>query len=351
MVFLYVQILGEVVTETECLGKMIAPCQRRPRKMRGGVVQINIIHACDKTCLNCTQGSNLIGEANIMSLGQFEEAVLSLKSYWGVVGIFGGNPAMHPHFEEICNILQKYISYEQRGLWCNHPKGKGKIMEKTFNPGISNLNVHMDKSAYEEFKRDWPASRPFGLDTDSRHSPPWVAMCDLDISKEKQWELISNCDINQHWSAMIGIFRGKLRGWFCEIAGAQSILHQDDPDYPDTGLDLSCDPLWWQRLMYPAFVEQVRKHCHECGVPLRGFGSLALDPQGSNQVSKTHESVYHPKAHREMEIVTELSQIGCPLPSVIDYIGNANRKNNEKAKCETGSPGSDCSEPHRHGGR
>jgi hypothetical protein len=259
--------------ETTALSKMVAPGTRRPGKYREGVIQILVTRACNLSCYACTQGSNLGGKVEFMSPEHFEQAVLSLRGYYGVYGLFGGNPAMSPHFEDYCRILIKHVPKEQRGIWSNHPKGKGKIMRQTFDPSVSNINVHLDREAYNEFRRDWPESRPFGLDKDSRHSPPFVAMKDVlkmdcpvcngdgdyiddqdsdgeDRYKDcirckgtgkmydesRAWELISNCTINQHWSALIGVFRGELRAWFCEIAGAQSMLHQHEPDYPDTGL-------------------------------------------------------------------------------------------------------------------
>jgi hypothetical protein len=358
--------------EQEALARMVPPGQIRPRKeqMRGGVIQIMITRSCDLHCFHCTQGSNLSGKPAMMTPDQAEEAFVSLKDFWGVCGIFGGNPSVSPYFEEICARMRKWIPYERRGLWCNHPRGKGKVMAATFNPVVSNLNCHMSREAWDEFRRDWPQSRPFGLDTDSRHSPCYVAMKDV-LKKQcsmcdgtgkgqtwvddgdpcyycdgtgqvydesRAWELISGCDINQNWSALIGVFRGDLRAWFCEIAGAQAMLHEAESDYPDTGLDPTrlydrewkTNPpnpqyLWWQ-LPMSAFAPQVRKHCHDCGVPLRGFGEMALAPDGVEQVSKTHEGVYKPKVRgRRVELVTVASQLGPRLNSTVDYVGNGRR--------------------------
>lgn len=324
-----------------------------------------------------------------MPASMFEQAVQSLKGYWGVVGVFGGNPATSPFFTEYCEILRLYFPREQCGLWCNDPmtQAKAQAAAKTFDPAVSNLNVHLDRGAYKRFKEWWPSSRPFGLEQDSRHAPVYVAMKDV-VRKpckgcqycnahgtawedgtecdgtgevpdtERIHELISDCDINKHWSAMIGMFRGQLRAWFCEIAGAQSILHQDDMEYPDTGLDprdahytgeiengyvSNKVTIWWQLPMRP-FTHQVRKHCFDCGVPLRGYGELAqakteLDENASSdvgaecwivpkeQVSETHTSICNPKrAGRQVEVVTTLEQLGVGrLAKITDYLGNAKR--------------------------
>ena len=74
----------------------------------------------------------------------------------------------------------------------------------------------------------------------------------------------------------------------------------------------------------PWFADQVRKHCHECGVPLRGEGALAqaredldanalaiVDPNPKEQYSETHASVFRPKRkHRRVELVTVPEQLG-----------------------------------------
>jgi hypothetical protein len=298
---------------------MKSPRDKRDVSWRGGVLQIHVTRACDKACFGCTQGSNLGGKPVIMTPDQFEQAVLSLDGYFGVIGCFGGNPAMSPYFDDYCRILQKHVPFDQRGLWCNHPRGKGRIMAETFNPRVSNLNVHLDHEAYDEFKRDWPRCMPVGRDSDSRHSPPFVAMQDVIADEEEIWRLIGSCDVNQFWSAMICVFRGELRGFFCELAGAQAMLHQHEPDYPDLGLPVV--PGWWDQPM-EAFDAQVRHHCFACGIPLRGYGELAIGGK-VEQVSKTHEAIYKPKSRdREVQVVTLETELRrAPEVRATDYIG------------------------------
>jgi len=216
------------------LRKIKAPGDTRPT-WRNGILQVHITRACDLACTGCTQGSQLAGKPVMMTAEQFYDALLSVRDYYGVIGIFGGNPTIHPKFEAFCQILKSIIPWEQRGLWSNNLNGYGKLCREIFNPAVSNLNTHTSIERYEEMKRDWPECNPKPLN-DSRHSPPWVAMQDLDIPVEEQERLIENCDINKLWSAMICSFRGELRGFFCELAGAQSMLHQDEIDYLDTGM-------------------------------------------------------------------------------------------------------------------
>lgn len=310
------------MNEQEALAGMTSPNVRR-RCWGEGILQIHITNVCDKSCFGCTQGSNLDSKPISMTVEEFELAVLSLKDYFGVVGIFGGNPCMHPKFEEMCSILRKHIPFERRGLWSNKLFGYGKTVRDTFNPNVSNLNVHYDQESYNEIYRDWPEIREFikGLKDDSRHSPPFVAMKDVIPEDAERWQLIADCDINKHWSAMICTVPGRgLRAFFCELAGAQAMLHAHDPSWPDLGVTVQ--PGWWNQNITD-FADQVRFYCHRCGLPLRRFGQLAVG--GLNEeVSETHLDIYKPKdKKRRVELVTTESLSTRKLDLVIKYIENS----------------------------
>src|SRR5678815_4447941 len=116
---------------------MKAPGDKRPTWM-GGIIQIHITRVCNLSCTHCTQGSNFGGKPVLMTLENFEIAVKSLRNYSGVVGVFGGNPTMHPQFAQICQILSEHIPWDHRGLWSNNLMGHGKLCRETFNPAVSN---------------------------------------------------------------------------------------------------------------------------------------------------------------------------------------------------------------------
>jgi hypothetical protein len=296
---------------------MKAPGDLRPT-WRHGIIQIHITRACDLSCTHCTQGSNLGGKPVMMTEENFEKACKSLKDYFGVVGIFGGNPTMHPQFEKFCDILKQYIPFERRGLWSNNLRGFGWKCRETFNPAVSNLNVHCSMDAYNEMKRDWPECNPIGK-FDSRHSPVFVSLNDIeDLTIDQKWDLINHCDINQLWSAMICQFRGELRAFFCEIAGAQSMLLESDPNYPDTGLYVS--DKWW-KLPIQAFEDQILQHCFNCGVPLKGRGDLAVNGE-REYISKTYISIAKFKKHRERIEVRQLADLEGHVNRATDYIAN-----------------------------
>lgn len=295
---------------------MKAPSDKRPT-WRNGVIQIHITRVCDLACSHCTQGSNLGGRPVIMSLENFENAVKSLRGYFGVVGIFGGNPTMHPHFADICDILARHIPKEQRGLWSNNLHGYGSLCREIFNPAVSNLNVHCDMDAYNEMKRDWPECEPIGQ-YDSGHSPVYVSMDDLNLPYETKVKLINRCDINQLWSAMLCQVRGELRAFFCEIAGAQAMLTQD-LNANDSGLYVTDG--WW-KLPITAFEDQIRNHCFKCGVPLKGKGDLAVG--GTKEyVSQTYLPIAKlKKKDKELIVVQTLEDLDGFVDRSTDYIKN-----------------------------
>lgn len=290
----------------QAVPKMVMPGDRRPAIWRGGVLQIMVTRACDLACHHCTQGSNLGGKPVVMIPDEFERAVLSLVGYFGVIGMFGGNPAMSPHFAEYCRILKKHVPFEQRGIWCNHPRGKASLMRVTFNPRYSNLNVHLSPEAHTEFARDWPESIPYlkGLDSDSVHGAPFVAMQDVEPDESKRWDMVASCDVNRHWSALIGVVPGRgLRAYFCELAYAQAALHGDTSDWPDVGMEVT--PGWWRRPQAD-FEQQIRQHCMACGIPLRRAGQLAIGGE-REEFSEMHRDIAKPKKPGR---VVEFVQLG-----------------------------------------
>jgi hypothetical protein len=98
------------------------------------------------------------------------------------------------------------------------------------------------------------------------------------------------------------------------------MLHEMEPDYPDTGVCV--EPGWWMKPI-AAFEHQVRKHCWECGIPLRGVGDLAVGGT-LEQVSPTHLPVYRLKRPqgKSLEVVSQLHHLNGQVPRATDYIEN-----------------------------
>ncbi len=281
--------------------------------LRGGglpVIQIAVTNACDDRCSNCTQQVPHIKKPFMISVEQFRSACRSVKGFPGVVGMFGGNPCTHPQFEELCAVMREELPDAIRGLWSNNFRGHGATIRQTFDPARSNLNVHLEMAQAKEMIRDWPEVEPyiFGRETDSWHAPVLTAMSDLIPDEEKRWRLISDCDINQTWSSIITVVQGKLLGYFCEIAGSFACLY-DDPTFgiPIEGLDGQVDASWWRQPI-ESFEVQIRKYCHDCGVPLRGKGSLGTADH--DQFTAKHEGVVrsHKRKLTKIETLAEMER-------------------------------------------
>jgi hypothetical protein len=140
-------------------------------------------------------------------------------------------------------------------------------------------------------------------------------------NEENRLQLISQCDINQRWSAMVCKIPGRgLRGFFCEIAGAQAILHANDPNWPDTGIPAVQG--WWEKPM-SEFASQVRQHCHRCSCPLKLRGQLAIGGE-FEEVSESHLAIAKPKErNRPIQLVSLETLNSEHVGHVTDYVQNA----------------------------
>jgi hypothetical protein len=258
-----------VAVPQETLAKMKSPADTRPGAWRGGVIQVKVTTYCDLDCKNCSVAVGIARKLKRqwnMPVEAYREALKSLKGFPGVVGLFGGNPCLHPQFEDLCQILEdEFPDKDQRGLWSNRLYGHGTTCRRVFSPQHSNLNVHGVQKAYEEIRWDWPEANPVGLKEPSMHGPLFGALKDVGYTEAEMWAAVGNCPINQNWSACItytpGSVRDKVRGYFCEIAATQAEIsgewYAGIPVYPG----------WWVGHM-EKYKHQVDFHCRHCLVPM-----------------------------------------------------------------------------------
>src|SRR4051794_34523295 len=113
---------------------MKAPADKRPGWL---VTQVMVGRACTESCVACTQGSSLAGRVPFMPVDAFETAIKCLIGFPGTVGLFGGQPTLHPNFTDLCEIMRRHLPYESRGIWTNALNGHGEVCRKTFRPDRS----------------------------------------------------------------------------------------------------------------------------------------------------------------------------------------------------------------------
>jgi len=194
-----------------------------------------------------------------MSVEQFAQAIECAKTFASdsgpdlgatpartkVIGMIGGEPLLHPHFECLAEIMQKAIPNKfQRGLWTGIDWRKSRyssIIQDVF--GYINENHHKDP-------------RP------SLHSPVLVAIRDVVADEDQRNRLIDDCWLQKTWSSAItpkGMF-------FCEVAAAMDTVFNGPGGLP---VAANC----WARPLAD-FQEQIDRWCPQCGIPLQLRGRL-----------------------------------------------------------------------------
>ena len=150
---------------------------RSPSEM--GIICIDITNKCDLACSNCTR---LLANQDYfwdMTIENFRTAVKTLKDFQGVVVIIGGNPCMHPKFDEITKIFAELRPNKQkRGLWTNNFFKHEKISTELY--GVFNLNTHGDSRSTKSLK-NFELKGGYHPDH-SHHSPILTAIKDLWIT-------------------------------------------------------------------------------------------------------------------------------------------------------------------------
>ena len=216
------------------------PTYRQP------VIHVEVTNVCNLVCSNCTRFIGHHRKPYMMELSMVEKALKSLYDFPNKVGIMGGEPTLHPEFEEICKLVQKHVPFEKRGLWTDGAKWDEHkdIIHETFPEKQIIYNAHDDEEVGE-------------------HQPLLIAAKDIVEDRELMWRLIGNCWVQWRWAASIT----PKGGFFCEVAAAQDWLF-DGPG----GYDLV--PGWWKKNPNE-FMDQVKRYCENCSaaIPMKGISS------------------------------------------------------------------------------
>lgn len=285
---------------SSAIAKMRAPADMK-------IICIDVTNKCDLACSNCTRLLENQEHYWDMSPENFRLALRSLADFPGIIAMIGGNPCMHPEFELLCQIFSEEIKEkERRGLWTNNFFKHQDIARETF--GVFNLNSHGNerggKSLLAFKKISWYH------EGHSEHSPLLTAIKDF-FPEEVMWEKISQCDINQNWSATIIQVNGRLRCYFCEVAASF-----DQARGEDNGFEVGPD--WWKRGIVE-FSEQIQHFCPGCGVPAKFAGPL--DCEEIDMFSETNRDIAQKslKKRRKIIEIKTLEQLNTSRHKVTDY--------------------------------
>lgn len=247
------------------------PLMRGPRSMF--IICVDVTNKCDLACSNCTRLLAQQDELWEMSPQNFRLALRSLKDYFGIIAMIGGNPCMHSKFPELCRIFEEEVPEKlQRGLWTNNPFKHEQLCRDTF--GTFNLNAHGEERARLALERITAGARDDGKVVwtymgNSIHAPLMTAIRDI-YAEDEMWEKITRCEINRDWSASIVQNReGELRAYFCEVAASFDMARGQDHGQPVT-------EGWWKQPI-EAFKDQIGHFCPGCGVAAKMAGSRDAD--------------------------------------------------------------------------
>jgi hypothetical protein len=285
-----------------------------PGHKKNRVIQIDVTDRCDLKCSNCTRMLAHHPKRYDMTPSVFRETcrILNRALPYFIFGVFGGNPTLSPHFDELCAIMREEIPQQwRRGIWCNHPRGRGQTIKDTF--GYFNLNAHNVPDAVAEFEKFGLPVIPESKRSQSWHAPTLVAIKDFigtpQIPDEAaMWRTIETCDIDQNWSGAVIEIDGKPMLYSCEIHAAFDLM------YGENNGVLLTDESAVAHLA--TFEHQYKRWCPECGISLRLKGQKDL--ADTDDVSKSHLPLVQLRVRRKHQLHDTLDIAHCG--EATDYV-------------------------------
>ena len=210
------------------------------------IIQIDVTNACQNRCSNCTRFTGHHRKPFFMDMPTFRQAVDSLADFPGMVGMIGGEPLLHPDFEEMALYLQSRITdKKRRGLWSTVPEGAkyGALIKEVYG------NLYLNDHSVDKIL----------------HQPILVAAKEVVKDKARMWDLIDKCWVQTYWSASIT----PKGAFFCEVAASFDLLFDGPGGW-------KVEPGWWKREPQD-FGEQKKRWCPSCGcaIPLRRRPSVS----------------------------------------------------------------------------
>lgn len=282
---------------------------RSPKEMR--TIQIDITNACPMSCSNCTRFCGNHKKPFFMNEETFYKAVDSLTGFERRVGIMGGEPTLHPKFENFIRyIFEKHLpKYQLKPLrypvrnFIAYLRDKNYIWDESLNlrkgPGLWTGTGNKYYEHFELIQDTFSYQLINDHKNDTLHQPLLVSRKDLGIADSEWIEMRDNCWIQNMWSATIT----PKGAFFCEIAGALDMLFDGPGGW-------SVEPGWWKR--DPKDFGEQLKWCEFCGAALLTKGRLSTD--GIDDVSPTllHmlEKVESPKLKQGRIALLECEKIG-----------------------------------------
>lgn len=258
------------------------------------IIQIDITNACGHKCSNCTRFCGQLKKPYFMDFDYFCKAVDTLTDHPGLIGVMGGEPTLHPQFEEMCKYLQKTVGRIQKVHADNFKYPTDHLVEERLRDQLKRYEIEEYSDGpravikgtglwtsvtaaylkhYETIQDTFNWQNLNDHTSASFHQPILISRAEMGIGDDQWIKLREKCWVNQEWSGSVtpkGCF-------FCEVAGAFDMIY-DGPG----GLPL--EEGWWKRDISD-YKEQFR-WCEMCGIPLKTFSRDAREE--TDDVSEYH---------------------------------------------------------------
>lgn len=200
-------------------------------------VMIDVTNKCQHNCIYCCKHVRHIPYWSYMTIKQINEAIDSLKDYQGYIGVTGGEPLLHPLFEEICEVIAKKVPKQKAIIFTSHKSRLNKykpLIDSVFGQVYINFHTRSQRAV-------------------CLHQPLLLAVGDMVKDEALQKELIDNCWCNRMWSPVINPYGA----FFCDCAaGLEAVLR--------LGGGWSVESGWLNR----DYQDQKDIYCKLCGMCL-----------------------------------------------------------------------------------
>lgn len=256
------------------------------------IIQIDVTNACTHQCSNCTRFCGHHRKPFFMDVDTFGRALASLTGFPGMIGIMGGEPTLHPEFESLVALVQKYGG-DTRSTKARKPIrdfAEYRDVELTDLSRRFGLWTSLGDRYYRHYEI---IQDTFSYQCINDHANPGlhqallVARKDLNISDNEWFPLRDRCWIQNLWSSAIT----PKGAFFCEVAAALDMLFDGPGGWP-LGED------WWKRT--PADFGDQLQWCELCGAALqtpRCRANEEMDVVSPSLMEKL-KAVYSPKARQ-----------------------------------------------------
>ncbi|MBN8517266.1 MAG: hypothetical protein J5X22_19305 [Candidatus Accumulibacter sp.] len=228
------------------------------------IIQIDITNACTKRCSNCTRFCGNHRKPFMMDFDTFKRAVDSMAGFPGIVGIMGGEPTLHPQFEEFVRYFA--ANFGQEGVLDNARQPvvdfNAHIVRNVFDIDYSNrrgLWSILGKRYYEHYEL---IQEIFGYQAINDHANPsehaalLITRKELGIPDDEWVKMRDACWIQNLWSASIT----PKGAFFCEVAAALDATFNGPGGWP-------IEPGWWKRK--PEDFKEQLQWCEMCSACLK----------------------------------------------------------------------------------